>query len=79
MVADTLAKARKGVREPLFAAYRAALAEIDPLAEASEATARKLAAIFTEALRACRAEGRAFLRWRRGAFSCPAISRARPH
>ncbi len=38
--AETLAKARKGVREPLFAAYRAALAEVDPLAEASEANAR---------------------------------------
>lgn len=69
--ADTLAKARKGVREPLFAPYRAALAEIDPLAEASEATARRLAAIFTEALRACRAEGRGLSALAPGRFLMP--------
>ncbi|MCZ8269376.1 MAG: YcjX family protein [Beijerinckiaceae bacterium] len=69
--AETLAKARKGVREPLFTAYRAALAEIDPLAEVSEATARRLAATFTEALRACRAEGRGLSALAPGRFLMP--------
>ncbi len=69
--AETLAKARQGIREPLFAAYRAALADLDPAADASETTARTLAAIFTEALRACRAEGRGLSALAPGRFLMP--------
>jgi predicted YcjX-like family ATPase len=69
--AQTLSKAREGLRKPLFAAYREALATIDPAAEASEAVARQLAAIFTEALRACRAEGRGLSALAPGRFLMP--------
>lgn len=69
--AQTLSKAREGIRAPLFEVYREALRSFDPLAEASEAHARQLAAVFTESLRACRAEGRGLSALAPGRFLMP--------
>jgi predicted YcjX-like family ATPase len=68
---ETLEKAKTGVREPLFAQFRANLAEVDPAAEADETTVRRLAGLFTEALRACRAEGRGLSALAPGRFLMP--------
>ena len=69
--AETLEKAGKGIREPLFAPFRAALASLDASAPAEESVARQLAGLFTEALRACRAEGRGLSALAPGRFLMP--------
>jgi uncharacterized protein len=69
--AETLAKARTGPRKAPFAAYLDALSTFDPLAEAEEGAIKRLAGLFTAALRACRAEGRALSALAPGRFLMP--------
>lgn len=69
--AETLAKAGLGKRVEPFAPFLAALADIDPLAEAEEPVIKRLAQTFTAALRACRAEGRELSALAPGRFLMP--------
>src|SRR5690606_9986717 len=53
---DALARARAPGRETQAAAWLARLASVDPEAPEDETLARELAALFTDYLRACRAD-----------------------
>ncbi|MBS7538668.1 YcjX family GTP-binding protein [Ancylobacter lacus] len=54
--ATSLRLAREPARQALAAPFLAALAQVDPAAPAEEGEARRLAALFTDYLAACRAE-----------------------
>lgn len=69
--AETLAKAGIGKRQAPFSAYLAALSTFDPLAEAQEAEVKRLAELFTAALRACRTDGRELSALAPGRFLMP--------
>ncbi len=68
---ETLARAGEGRRRAPFAAYMALLEAVDPRAPIDEGLARQLAAAFTDALRACRAEGRELAALAPGRFLMP--------
>jgi len=68
---ETLAKAGEGRRRAPFAAYLALLETVDVRAPLDEALAKQFAASFTEALRACRAEGRELSALPPGRFLMP--------
>lgn len=68
---ETLAKAETGVRKPLFAPYLRLLAGIDAAEGATETRAKTLAEAFTQALRACREEGRGLSALAPGRFLMP--------
>jgi uncharacterized protein len=53
---DTFEASRSPVRAPLAADWRAYVNDLDPKAPADEAVAQKAASLFTDYLRACRAE-----------------------
>lgn len=69
--AETLAKAELGKRRTPFAPYLAALEAVDPQASVEEPEVKRLAEIFTTALRACRAEGRELSALAPGRFLMP--------
>lgn len=69
--AETLEKAKQGLRAPLFASYLALLDQVDASAPADEAQAKQLASAFTQALRACREEGRGLSALAPGRFLMP--------
>lgn len=68
---ETLAKAGEGRRRTPFAPYLALLETIDASLPLDEGVAKQLAASFTEALRACRAEGRELSALPPGRFLMP--------
>lgn len=68
---ETLAKAELGKRQTPFAPYLAALATLDPHAEAQEPDVKRLAETFAAALRACRTEGRELSALAPGRFLMP--------
>ncbi|WP_410176267.1 YcjX family GTP-binding protein [Stappia indica] len=69
--AEALTRAREAGREEVAAAYLAILAETDPGAEADEQQARRLAAAYTDYLRACREDERALSMLPPGRFLMP--------
>lgn len=69
--AETLARAGRGPHAGLAAAWLAATAEVGPDAAEDEATARRLAALFTDYLRAARADEHALSALPPGRFLMP--------
>ncbi|MDP3897741.1 MAG: YcjX family protein [Mesorhizobium sp.] len=68
---DSFHLAELPVRQDLSEAWRAAAAGVDPLADADEMTARRLADSFTAYLRACKADSRALSTLPPGRFLMP--------
>ena len=69
--AEALVRAREPGREAVAAPYLAILGETDPGAEADEQQARRLAAAYTDYLRACREDERALSMLPPGRFLMP--------
>ncbi len=68
---ETLEASQSAARAPLAAQWRGFLAGLDPHAEASEEAARKAADLFTDYLRACRADKYALSTLPPGRFLMP--------